>query len=82
MTDRFGIASLRATEGPRRLSDFGLTSSASRWVATYLLTEPTNDEAAVYAASLLYAAYADFAREPGTIGTGGASGVGVVGGDG
>lgn len=68
MTDRFGIASLRATEGPRRLSDFGLTSSASRWVATYLLTEPTNDDAAVFAAGLLYGGHADYAREPGALG--------------
>lgn len=66
--DRFGIAGLRHTDGPRRLSDFGLTSSTLAWVALYLLTEPTNDDAAVYAASLLYVGHADFAREPGTLG--------------
>ncbi len=61
--DRFGIASLRTTEGPRRLPDHGLTSATALWVATYLLTEPTDDEA-----SLLYAAHCDFARQPGTLG--------------
>ena len=66
--DRFGIASLRTTEGPRRLPDHGLTSATALWVATYLLTEPTDDEAAVYAASLRYAAHCDFARQPGTLG--------------
>ncbi len=66
--DRFGIAGLRHTEGPRRLSDFGLTVSSQCWVALYLLTEPTNDDAAVFAAGLLYGGHADFAREPGTLG--------------
>ena len=53
--DRFGIASLRTTEGPRRLPDHGLTSATALWVATYL-------------PSLLYAAHCDFARQPGTLG--------------
>lgn len=66
--DRFGIAGLRHTDGPRRLSDFGLTVSAHLWVALYLLTEPTNDDAAVFAAGLLYGGHADYAREPGTLG--------------
>lgn len=39
MPDRFGIAGLRHTEGPRRLSDFGLSTAALAWFCAFRLDD-------------------------------------------
>lgn len=75
--DRFGIASLRTTEGPRRLPDHGLTSAALAWFCAYriddmLTTDPdewtkTLDWEVVFSL-LMGEALLGYQREPGTLG--------------
>lgn len=67
MLNRFGIASLRTTEGPRRLSDYGCHTSAEAWACSHLLAdEPSPDEIEM-ALECLYGNLG-FIREPGDLG--------------
>lgn len=67
MPDRFGVASLRHTDGPRRLSDTGPVTSVAAWVCSWLLLGETDDECLVTALEAFYEGLA-YVREPGELG--------------
>lgn len=67
MPDRFGIASLRHTEGPRRLPDYGCHTSAEAWAASHLLTGGFAVDELEMALDVLYGNLG-FIREPGDLG--------------
>ena len=67
MPYRFGVASLRTTEGPLRLSDYGCHTSAEGWACSHLLSdEPSADETEM-ALDVLYGNLG-FIRQPGDLG--------------
>ena len=70
MPDRFGIAGLRHTEGPRRLPESGPLTSTLAWVALWLCTKRGRDisdlvDAVQYARGVKSP---PFERTPGTLG--------------
>lgn len=77
MPDRFGIAGLRHTDGPRRLSDFGLTSAALSWACTIRLADMLTTDPGGWTESYDWFAIfgmltgevlLGYARDPGTLG--------------
>lgn len=67
MPDRFGVAGLRHTEGPRRLPDYGCHTSAEAWACSHLLVDEPSDDETEMALECLYGNLG-FTREPGELG--------------
>lgn len=67
MPDRFGIAGLRHTEGPRRLADFGPHTSPELWATSHLLIGGFDDDCLLMALDVLYGNLG-FTRDPGNLG--------------
>lgn len=65
--DRFGIAGLRHTEGPRRHSDYGCHTSPEGWACSHLLADEPSDDETEMALEVLYGNLG-FIREPGDLG--------------
>lgn len=65
--DRFGIAGLRHTEGPRRLSDYGCHTSPEGWACSHLLIVDSSEDDVMMALHALYGNLG-FSRTPGDLG--------------